>query len=284
MGVWSWSDPWPLFWLKVLILQGLFFFARYLLVAGLAQALLVWKGAKLHPVRIYPDGPPTGQKLREFGWSLVTFWVFGFTGVVGFSWTRLGYTQLYREVHRYGPGYLVFSLVLLVFFHDAYFYWLHRLMHRPNWYWVHQRHHQFRRPTPWASFAFGPVEAFLLSWVVPLALCLFPLHPWTVLAFLWFMTVMNVIGHLGVELYPSGLLGRWGLRLLNTATHHGMHHGEFNCNYGFYFNSWDRWLGTNHPLYEEKVKAILAARSGLGKKDGPTPEEPTRLQEEEGSG
>jgi sterol desaturase/sphingolipid hydroxylase (fatty acid hydroxylase superfamily) len=30
-----------------------------------------------------------------------------------------------------------------------------------------------------------------------------------------------------------------------SATHHGLHHRRFRCNYGLHFRLWDRLLGTD---------------------------------------
>ena len=62
------------------------------------------------------------------------------------------------------------------------------------------------------------------------------------------MTFMNVLGHLGFELYPKGFTTHWLGKWNNTSTHHNMHHKYYNCNYGLYFNIWDRIMGTNHSL------------------------------------
>jgi len=65
--------------------------------------------------------------------------------------------------------------------------------------------------------------------------------------FLVFMTVYNVYGHLGYELYPKSFnknfFGKW----LNTSVSHNAHHSKFNGNYGLYFLFWDRWMGTLRP-------------------------------------
>jgi sterol desaturase/sphingolipid hydroxylase (fatty acid hydroxylase superfamily) len=71
------------------------------------------------------------------------------------------------------------------------------------------------------------------------------------------MTVYNVYGHLGYEIYPRWLvnsrLGRW----LNTSTNHNMHHQYFKGNYGLYFRFWDEAFGTTHPQYAQKLAALV---------------------------
>jgi sterol desaturase/sphingolipid hydroxylase (fatty acid hydroxylase superfamily) len=43
-------------------------------------------------------------------------------------------------------------------------------------------------------------------------------------------------------------------RVLNSVTHHGLHHEKFRANFGLYFNVWDRLMGTNHPEYEGRFE------------------------------
>jgi sterol desaturase/sphingolipid hydroxylase (fatty acid hydroxylase superfamily) len=39
-----------------------------------------------------------------------------------------------------------------------------------------------------------------------------------------------------------------------------MHHRLVKCNYGLYFNIWDRLMGTNHPDYEKSFDQIVEKR------------------------
>jgi len=42
-----------------------------------------------------------------------------------------------------------------------------------------------------------------------------------------------------------------------------MHHRYVTCNYGLYFNLWDRLLGTNHPQYHQQFEAIKTRNNQL---------------------
>jgi sterol desaturase/sphingolipid hydroxylase (fatty acid hydroxylase superfamily) len=72
------------------------------------------------------------------------------------------------------------------------------------------------------------------------------------------MTIMNVLGHLGYELFPRGFTKGRLTWWHNTSTHHNMHHSKSNCNYGLYFNWWDRLMGTNHREYHATFEAVKA--------------------------
>lgn len=62
----------------------------------------------------------------------------------------------------------------------------------------------------------------------------------------------NVFGHCGYEIFPKWFLRSPVALVLNSVTHHALHHEKIRANFGLYFNIWDRLLGTNHADYEER--------------------------------
>ena len=40
---------------------------------------------------------------------------------------------------------------------------------------------------------------------------------------------------------------------LNTVQHHDMHHRFPSRHFSLYFTHWDRWCGTEHPDYQQRV-------------------------------
>jgi lathosterol oxidase len=65
------------------------------------------------------------------------------------------------------------------------------------------------------------------------------------------MIVRNVVGHLSMELFPSGAARHPILAWLTTTTHHALHHKDSRSNFGLYFTFWDRTMGTTHAKYDE---------------------------------
>ncbi|HFA49015.1 MAG TPA: sterol desaturase family protein, partial [Bacteroidetes bacterium] len=113
-------------------------------------------------------------------------------------------------------------------------------------------------PTPWASFSFHPIEAVVEIAFLPIVVCLMPVHSAVIILFSIFSLLFNVMGHLGFELFPKGFTRHPLTWWLNTSTHHNLHHQRAGCNFGLYFNFWDKMMGTNHPDYHEifdKIKA-----------------------------
>jgi sterol desaturase/sphingolipid hydroxylase (fatty acid hydroxylase superfamily) len=251
---------------RILVFEYATYLLRYAVLAGGAYlAFYVWFRRQALGRKIQTAFPATSDIRREVLYSLLSFGVFCASGMLTLILHRLGWTHLYFKIQRYGWTYLWFSLFALIFIHDTWFYWTHRLMHwRPLFPLVHRIHHLSHNPTPWASFSFHPLEAGIQAMIFPLTVLFLPLHP--LAAFLWllYMTGMNVVGHLGFEILPAGFLKNRLLRWHNTSVHHNMHHRHVHCNYGLYFNIWDRLMRTNHARYEEEYERVCAAPRSEG--------------------
>lgn len=85
------------------------------------------------------------------------------------------------------------------------------------------------------------------------------MHRDAFILFLALQLLMNVMGHLGFELYPRGLLRSPLGWIFNTTTNHPQHHQKTNWNFGLYFNVWDRLLGTNPPRYADTYESVTEA-------------------------
>ena len=233
---------------------------RYFLLSGLAYEFFWnWRKNKFAPRRIQKLFPKTTQLMGEVKWSLSTLAIFALGSLTLYGPAMAGKTKLYFDIAQRGWPYFVLSLGGLILAHDTYFYWAHRFMHL-KWVFkhVHRIHHLSTNPSPLAAFAFHPLEALIEGAFVGIAVYTVPLHPSAVFVFLIFSHGMNIMGHLGYELFPSGFIQKRLLGLVTTSTHHNMHHRYFSGNYGLYFNFWDRLLKTNHPLYEKIFEEVAS--------------------------
>ena len=218
---------------------------RYLLTSGLFAA---WT-ARRFPGRLAGQGR---QIRSEIGWSLASASIYGIpAGIVAWGWQERGWTRIYSDGATYPWWWMPASLLLYLLVHDSYFYWTHRLMHRPWWYKrMHAVHHASRPPTAWAAMSFHPWEAISGALVIPALVFLVPIHVAVLASVLAIMTLMGVTNHMGWEMLPArivhGKLGKW----LITASHHELHHQKYRCNYGLYFRHWDRLCGTDRGLGE----------------------------------
>lgn len=56
-------------------------------------------------------------------------------------------------------GYTILQYPLFICFTDSGIYWIHRGLHHPFVYrWLHKPHHKWAVPTPFASYAFHPLD------------------------------------------------------------------------------------------------------------------------------
>lgn len=190
------------------------------------------------------------QIRKEIFWSLASAAIYGIpAGVVAWVWQEQGWTRIYTGWTDYPLWYLPLAPLLYLLAHDTWFYWTHRVMHRPAWFRaMHAVHHASRPPTAWAAMSFHPWEAITGAVVIPVLVFIIPIHVAMLGLVLMVMTVMGVTNHMGWEMFPRALvhsrLGGW----LITASHHQRHHEEYKCNYGLYFRIWDRLCGTDRGL------------------------------------
>ena len=82
-----------------------------------------------------------------------------------------------------------------------------------------------------AAFSFHPIEAFLEVGIIFIVL-LIPINRYVLVMFSFSILFINIFGHLGFELYGKNFLKTFLGKVINTSTHHNMHHKYANCNYG----------------------------------------------------
>ncbi|MBM3168899.1 MAG: sterol desaturase family protein [Bacteroidetes bacterium] len=232
---------------------------RYLGIAGVVFLIFyVLLKKPMQHRRIQPLVQKWKNYRRDIGFSLLTVVLFATIASLVFVVWR-PYTQLFRDPLQYGWGYLVLSFPMMLLIHDAYFYWVHRIMHHPKLYKrIHHVHHLSTNPSPWTAYAFHPLEAILEAGIIPLIAFTLPVSQQALGYFLLFQFVYNVYGHLGYELYPKNFHKHWLGKWINTGTAHNQHHQYFHGNYGLYTLIWDRLFGTLRPdnpkKYEEVTK------------------------------
>ncbi len=232
---------------------------RYVLSAGIVYLVIhVWLARALASRRIQARLPQPGQVRREVLASLRSVAVFALIGPLVVLGILTGVSQAYVDPMARGPVWFFASLIILIVAHDAWFYWTHRLMHRPRWFRrFHRLHHRSRTPTPWTAYAFNVGEAVLHALFLPVILLVLPVS--LPVLFLWgiHQIVRNAIGHCGVEIFPARKDGRPLIDWITTVTHHDLHHAQPGTNFGLYFTWWDRWMGTENPDYHARFAAIV---------------------------
>ncbi|MEO1620926.1 MAG: sterol desaturase family protein [Cyanobacteria bacterium J06632_3] len=168
----------------------------------------------------------------------------------------LGYTRLYLDPEQHGLWYTFFSLCLVIFLQDTYFYFTHRLAHHPKCYrWLHRGHHRSNNPTPFTAFSFDPGEALLQAIYLMAAVCLIPMHISVLCAVVLVMSLGALIHHFSLRMFSDSAFGRWLGSWMVGPMHHWFHHRKYTVHYGLYFTFWDKLLGTHHHGYEAVLDA-----------------------------
>lgn len=123
---------------------------HYVLFAGLAWLLgyVLFRGW-WHGRKIIQEMPSRADMRREAMWSALTVVIYGLVGSSTLALKKLGWTQIYTQVDDFGWGWFWGSIVVVIFVHDAYFYWTHRLIHHPRLFrFFHGVHHESHNPSP----------------------------------------------------------------------------------------------------------------------------------------
>lgn len=231
---------------------------RYFMIATPAFLLFyVLFKKKWQFKKIQEKFPKNKDYQREIGFSLISTVIFAMVGLSIFGTSLKYYTLRYTDIDEKGWAYWVLSVFLMILLHDTYFYWTHRAMHHPKIFkHTHLLHHKSTNPSPWAAYAFHPLEGIVEAGVIYPIVFFIPYHPTAILVFLLFMMTYNVYGHLGFEIFPKGFnknfVGKW----LNTSVNHNQHHKYFKGNYGLYFLFWDRIMGTIRADYDAEFLMV----------------------------
>lgn len=221
-------------------------FALYLIPSGgFYLFFMVWRRKSWESQRVSKSLFRPADVRRDLGWSFLSVAIFALLAIPLYQAVKAGQTRMYFDFQEYGILYLVLSFFLCLLIFDTYHYWFHRFMHiKAVFPYFHKVHHLSVAPTPWSTFAFGPLEALVQFAVHPLILFVLPLHPAPYLLFVFYVMAINAGGHLGIEFTPAG----WGRNVLlkynNRVSHHDLHHHNWRYNFGTCFNIWDRIAGT----------------------------------------
>jgi sterol desaturase/sphingolipid hydroxylase (fatty acid hydroxylase superfamily) len=216
-------------------------------------------GPKIPHRKILETNATEAQLYQEKINSFKTQLIFFIMGIGLYLCYQKGLTRVYTEWDARGIFYFFLSYFIMHQLHDAYFYWTHRWMH--EWKWLakyHFVHHESSPPTPYSSLSFHPVEAFThgLFWYIIAFTIPMPAH-W-LFGFYSFMFYINMWGHTSYEFWHKDLLTHPLLHILNTPTHHNIHHKYHKKNYSIYYGFWDKVCGTGHAEYENHYRKVKA--------------------------
>ncbi|KAG4304100.1 hypothetical protein PORY_002464 [Pneumocystis oryctolagi] len=170
-----------------------------------------------------------------------------------------GFSKIYENPLKYGKLYYIIQFPLFLVFTDGLIYLIHRALHHRILYKrLHKSHHRWIIPTPYASYAFHPLDGYLQSIPYHVFPFIFPLHRYVYLGMFIFVNLWTILIRFEfVTLNP----------VVNGSACHSIHHLLFNYNYGQFFTLFDRLGGSYrvpdvfmvHPD-RKKEKAFIDAQ------------------------
>lgn len=139
---------------------------------------------------------------------------------------------------------------------DLAYYWSHRLSHEVNLLWAgHVVHHSSEEYNLAVALRQSSLHG-LFTWVFYLPLALAGV-PWTMYVACY---SLNLVYQFWIHTRAVGRLGCWAEWVLNTPSHHRVHHGRnpkyLDRNHAGVLIVWDRLFGTFQAEEEEPVYGI----------------------------
>ncbi|MDZ4135308.1 MAG: sterol desaturase family protein [Paracoccaceae bacterium] len=140
------------------------------------------------------------------------------------------------------------AIVLCFVLDDLRYYWVHRFGHRSRWVWAsHVNHHSSQHYNLATALRQTWTGTFTFMMVVRAPLILLGFHP----AMVVFVGGLNLIYQFWIHTEAIGRLPRWIEAVMNTPSHHRVHHGRnaryLDVNYAGVFIVWDKLFGTYVP-------------------------------------
>jgi sterol desaturase/sphingolipid hydroxylase (fatty acid hydroxylase superfamily) len=148
--------------------------------------------------------------------------------------------------HRlFDIGWVWWAFILCFVLDDLGYYWFHRSAHRVRWFWAgHVNHHSSQHYNLSTALRQSWTSFFALSFIFRIPLALLGFHP----AMILFCGAINLVYQFWIHTEAIGKLPRWFEYLMNTPSHHRVHHATnpryLDANYAGTFIIWDRMFGT----------------------------------------
>ena len=246
----------PFVFLSLCLLFFIIIISRYVILNGLFHIYFyVWKRKEWELRKLNKVNYSKKQFKTELGWSVMSALIFSIAGVIVTLLWQKGLTSVYLNINDHSLWWFPTSIIIAMFIHETYYYWLHRFMHHPKIFKkVHKVHHDSKTTSVWTAFSFHPIEGFCEAIAIPLLIIFLPMHVYVVIFLLSVMSVSAAINHLDIEIYPRNILGNFIGNNFIGATHHSHHHKLYKYNFGLYFTFWDKWIKTESPSFKSDFR------------------------------
>ena len=238
--------------------------ARYLFIAGI-PFLIFYVFFPQHFLlnKIQQRFAKNKDFIREVFHSIKTTFILAGVIMLMIHTPLIDHLLIYERITAYPIWWMPLSVFVAVLIQDTHLYWTHRIMHHPKLFkYTHIIHHQSINPSPFSAYSFNIIEAFIEALIAPFIIVCIPMHPFSMVLFVWWSLAVNVYAHLGYEIAPRWFRHTILFEIFTTSVYHNIHHEKFHGNYGFYFRIWDRIMQTEHPDYVKQYDQIQEKRFG----------------------
>ena len=196
--------------------------------------------------RIYKIDVPKNQMTQELWTILKIIPFYSLAVALGHALNLIHYSAFTTK------GTLATVAILFVW-NETWFYAFHRLVHHRKFMRIHAAHHRSRITTPLTVSVFSFAEQtshLLLAVSLPAVLSHYlPITFAGVVIYSVPMIVVNVLGHMNVEVYSSKASTSKIGKLFTTPTYHAIHHARVRGHYGLLTTIPDRLFGTFYEDY-----------------------------------
>lgn len=214
-----------------------------------------------HPERKIQKNRINKRKWQELAQAPISIGVIAFCFAGGLFAQFQGWALIPLPLSWWSsPLMLGISVVL----YDAWFYWVHRLLHWKPMYRFHALHHKSAAPTVWSNHHESFVEACLNQAYYLIIPFILPI-PWQMLVLQkLYDQASGMLGHAGYEHFASPA-GRTPWPLASTVFH-DQHHAHFRYNFAHTFSFWDRIMKTIHPGYDTTLEKFEQPETAAAEK------------------
>jgi lathosterol oxidase len=200
--------------------------------------------------RFRPDSEPQpekGQVRREIMLSMWSLPSIAFLTAPWFMLQLRGYSKLYIYDANITWWDTMITILIFLVFTDSCIYWIHRLEHDIPWVYknIHKPHHAWKVPSPFAAYAFHPLDGYVQSVPYHLFVFFYPMNVFLYLTMFVLVQLWTIGIHDSVD-FIGDKRGSWISKVVNGSMHHTIHHSRFVYNYGQYFTFWDRAFGSHY--------------------------------------
>ena len=151
--------------------------------------------------------------------SLICFIIY-FTNYFSLNYIPRGYKRISANLIE-----ISIELGLYYLIYDFVFYYLHLLLHTPNFYFIHKKHHSTFGTIGISNYYMSTLD-FILEVIIPFILGPFIIncHAITFIIFLVISNLNSIIVHSGYQ-----------IPFLPQPDIHFIHHDQYNKNYSLHF-------------------------------------------------